>query len=124
MKFLNINNKLFYKELDFILKKRSHNSSTIIDNEVYQIIQQVKSHGDKALFKYAKKFDKSSINKKNILLSKEVLKSYKNKIDDDILKAFRIAIRNITNFHPFCFICFSSRYNSIFHCLSHYYWVI
>ena len=99
MKFLNINNKLFYKELDSILKKRSHNNSTKLDNEVYQIIQQVKSHGDKALFKYAKKFDKSSINKKNILLSKEVLQSYKNKIDDDILKAFRIAIHNITNFH-------------------------
>ena len=99
MKFLNINNKLFYKELDSILKKRSHNSSTKVDKEVHQIIQQVKSHGDKALFKYAKKFDKSSINKKNILLSKEVLQSYKNKIDDDILKAFRIAIHNITNFH-------------------------
>ena len=55
MKFLNINNKSFYKELDFILKKRSHNNSTKLDNEVYQIIQQVKSHGDKALFKYAKK---------------------------------------------------------------------
>ena len=39
MKFLNINNKSFYKELDFILKKRSHNSSTKIDNEVNQIIQ-------------------------------------------------------------------------------------
>ena len=78
MKFLNINNKSFYKELDFILKKRSHNSSTKVDKELHQIIQQVKSHGDKALFKYAKKFDKSSINKKNILLSKEVLQSYKN----------------------------------------------
>ncbi len=99
MKFLNTNNKLFYKELDFILKKRSHNSSAKVDKEVYQIIKHVKSHGDKALFKYAKKFDKSSINKKNILLSKEVLKSYQNKIDDDILKAFRIAIHNITNFH-------------------------
>ena len=99
MKFLNINNKSFHKELDYILKKRSHNNSTKVNNEVYQIIQQVKSHGDKALFKYAKKFDKSSINKKNILLSKEVLQSYKNKIDDDILKAFRIAIHNITNFH-------------------------
>ena len=99
MKFLNINNKLFYKELDLLLKKRSHNSSAKVDKEVHQIIQQVKSHGDKALFKYAKKFDKSSINKKNILLSKEVLQSYKNKIDDDILKAFRIAIHNITNFH-------------------------
>ena len=92
MKFLNTNNKLFYKELDFILKKRSHNSSTKVDKKVHQIIKQVKSHGDKALFKYAKKFDKSSINK-NILLSKEVLQSYKNKIDDDILKSFRIAIQ-------------------------------
>ena len=70
MKFLNTNNKLFYKELDFILKKRSHNSTTKVDKEVYQIIKQVKFHGDKALFKYAKKFDKSSINKKNILIKK------------------------------------------------------
>ncbi len=55
MKFLNTNNKLFYKELDFILKKRSYNSTTKVDKEVYQIIKQVKFHGDKALFKYAKK---------------------------------------------------------------------
>ena len=99
MEFLNIKNKLFFKELDFILKKKSHNSATKVDNEVNKIIQQVKSHGDKALFKYANKFDKSSIDKRNILLSKEVLQSYKNKIDVEILKAFRIAIRNITNFH-------------------------
>ena len=95
MKFLNTSNKLFFKELDCVLKKRSHNSSAKVDKEVYQIIKHVKSHGDKALFKYAKKFDKSSINKKNILLSKEILKSYKNEIDDDILKAFRIAIHKI-----------------------------
>ena len=34
MKFLNINNKLFYKELNYILKKRSHNSSNKVDKEL------------------------------------------------------------------------------------------
>ena len=76
MKFLNINNKLFYKELDYILKKRSHNSSTKVDKEVHQIIQQVKSHGDKALFKYAKKFDKS-LSRNNFFLKLIPVFNYK-----------------------------------------------
>ena len=99
MKKLNKNNKNFYKDLEFFLKKRSHHDLSNIDQEVMEIINDVSIRGDDALFEYAKKFDQSNIDSSNILLSKEILDSYKNKIDTDILNAFKLAITNISNFH-------------------------
>ena len=85
MEFLNIKNKLFFKELDFILKKKSHNSATKVDNEVNKIIQQVKSHGDKLIphlseeASYEEKIREISINQSKKGKNKETLKN-KDKI--------------------------------------------
>ena len=100
--------KLFhYKSNDFIHKlnnfiERRYNSNignNRIDLKVKRIINDIKNNGDTALFKYSKKFDGVSLNKSNLKLSNKILKSYKKDINPKILRSFKIAIKNIINFH-------------------------
>ena len=48
------------------LLKRSPNNYTEYADTVQEIVDNVKSNGDKALFDYTKKFDKAEINSQNI----------------------------------------------------------
>ena len=100
--------KLFhYKDNDFISKisnfiEHRYNSNIAnnkIDLKVKKIINNVKKNGDSALFKYSKKFDGINLNNSNLKLSKKILKSYKKDINPKIFKSFKVAIKNITNFH-------------------------
>ena len=99
MKKIKFNNKNFYKDLAILLNKRSQENLYKIDKDVKNIINEVKDKGDEALFRYAKEFDKSIINRKNILLSKKNILDYKNKVDLKVLDSFKIAINNIKKFH-------------------------
>ena len=99
MKILNTINSNYYSSLKKIIEKRSQHDLFSLDESVKNIIKDVIDRGDEALFDYANKFDESNLNQDNILLSKETRLSYKEKIDEEILEAFRVAIKNITNFH-------------------------
>ena len=70
-----------------------------IEKKVKKILSSVKNNGDKALFDYCKKFDKSKINKNNILISKKMKKNSINQIDPEVFKAFKKAIQNLKNYH-------------------------
>ena len=56
MKILNSNSKNFYKVLDklLLIRKNKIKSSSI---SIAKIIKDVKKNGDKALFKYERKFN-------------------------------------------------------------------
>ena len=99
MNILYAKNNNFYKDLKLILDKRSQQNIPEIDEKVKNIIKDVVNRGDEALFEYSKKFDESNLNKKNIFLTDQVRISYKDKVDENIINAFRVAIKNITNFH-------------------------
>jgi len=92
-------NSNFYKDLKLILDKRSQQNIPEIDEKVKNIIADVMNRGDEALFEYSKKFDESNLNKKNIFLTDQARVSYKDKVDENIINAFRVAIKNITDFH-------------------------
>ena len=99
MKILNTSSDFFYPNLTKIVQKRSQYNLPSVDDSVKFIIDDVIARGDQALFDYAYKFDGSNLSKDNILLSKDIRLSYKNKVDSNIIGAFKIAIKNITNFH-------------------------
>jgi histidinol dehydrogenase len=92
-------NKNFEENLNFFLNKRYQDNSKKVDNSVKKIIKDVVNRGDEALFEYAKNFDNTYLTKDTIRLSKELLLSFKDKVDLKIMEAFRVAIKNITNFH-------------------------
>ena len=99
MKILNTSSDFFYPNLTEIVQKRSQYNLPSVDDSVKFIIDDVIARGDQALFDYANKFDGSNLSKDNILLSKDIRLSYKDKVDSNIIGAFKIAIKNITNFH-------------------------
>ena len=99
MKIINTSNNNYSSDLEKIIKKRSQYNLKSIDLEVGKIINKVIKYGDKALIYYAKKFDRSKVSEDNILLTKEIRYSYKNKIDNHILNAFKVSINNVVKFH-------------------------
>ena len=99
MKTFNNKDPNFLKDLQFFLNNRAQDSNEEIDFEVKNIIREVKEKGDEALFYFSKKYDGNHLNKSNLLIPSKIRNEYKNKIDSKTIKAFEIAIDNITNFH-------------------------
>lgn len=81
------------------LLKRSPNQYTQYENVVHEILACVKDKGDSALFEYTKKFDKADISKNNFRVSDAEFEDAYNRIDKDVLRVIRGAIKNITTFH-------------------------
>ena len=99
MKILKEKNKYFSKNLKSFLDNRNNENLESIDHIVNKIIKEVQVNGDKALIKYTKKFDKTLLNKSEILLTKKKIKENNKNIDNEIIKSYKIAISNITKFH-------------------------
>ena len=99
MKILKSENQNFFKDLKFFLQKRLQQNIKDIDESVKKIINQIIQNGDEALFKYTKEFDGSLIDSSNVLISKKIRESYKNKADINVLQSFKVAIQNITKYH-------------------------
>ena len=98
MKLVEFNNKNFYKNLKKDLNKRYSSIDINIQNDVKKIISRVAIKGDEALINYTKKFDKILLNKNNFSPNYTSI-NYKKNTDKKILKSFKKAIKNITNFH-------------------------
>ncbi len=83
--------------IDQILQRDSLENDTAIAQTVSNIIYNVRKNGDKALFEYAKLFDKVELTSIKVT-SKETLDGY-NTISKDFLQTLLIAKENITTFH-------------------------
>ena len=99
MKFLNFNSVRFWNKLEDHLSLREDDTSSKIESDVKSIIQDIKQYGDDKIIQFAKDFDKISLRKDEIKLHN--LKQFYSidKLNNDIVKSFRLAIQNIKNFH-------------------------
>ena len=69
-----------------------------VQNQVKKIIDSIKISGDKALFNYCLKFDKSKITEKNILISKKMINNAKKEINsavDFVIAKFRALYKDV-----------------------------
>ena len=85
--------------LNNLVKSRLDSTSDALDLIVKNIINEVKLRGDEALIDFVKEYDNTSINKSQILISDKIRNSYIDKIDQEVIKSFEVAIKNITSFH-------------------------
>ena len=81
------------------LLKRSPNNYTEYADTVQEIVDNVKTNGDKALFEYTKKFDKADINESNILVTKDEIEEAYKEVDAHLLEVIRKALVNIRTYH-------------------------
>ncbi len=87
------------KELLGNLLGRSTGSYTEYENTVNDIIQNVRNNGDKALFEYTLKFDKSEINADNIRVTPEEIKNAYAQLSPDFVEVMKKSAENIRVFH-------------------------
>ncbi|TDG36361.1 histidinol dehydrogenase [Pedobacter changchengzhani] len=79
------------------LCSRQIEDDKLVAERVAEIINTVKAQGDKAIFKYAKDFDKVDLH--NLFLGAEELKAIASTIPADAKKAIDTAYKNIKTFH-------------------------
>ena len=91
-------NKNFYNQLKIKIEKRNSLSRKSIQEDVKKIINGVRNNGDKSLIKYAAKFDKVKIYKKDLTLDLSKIKT-QSKAEPQIFNSFKKAIKNISSFH-------------------------
>ena len=93
MKLLDSKNKNFDKNLDRLLKQRKRKISSVIS--VSNIINEVKTKGDKAVLKYELKFNQN----KKIIPSKNQISKSISLLDIKVKKAIDLAYNRILKFH-------------------------
>ena len=81
------------------LLKRSPNSYGKFESAVADILANVKSRGDDALFEYTRNFDKADINPSNIVVTQEDIDEAYSLVDDKLLDVIRKALVNIRDYH-------------------------
>lgn len=81
------------------LLKRSPNSYGKFEAAVNDILLNVRTNKDEALFKYTKDFDKADINAYNIVVTKEEIEEAYTKVDPALVDVIRKSLRNIKEYH-------------------------
>ena len=84
--------------LDNMLK-RSPSSYGEYETAVAEILDNVKTNGDEALFEYTKKFDKFDLNKDNIKVTKAEIDEAYNEISTELLELIQKSKANVLAYH-------------------------
>ena len=75
------------------LLKRSPNSYGKFESAVAEILLNIKTKGDEALFEYTKNFDKADINADNIVVTEAEIEEAYTLVDPELIDVIRKAIR-------------------------------
>ena len=81
------------------LLKRSPNSYGKFEAAVNDILLNVRTNKDEALFKYTKDFDKADINASNIVVTKDEIEEDYLKVDPALFDVIRKSLKNIKEYH-------------------------
>lgn len=79
--------------------KRSPSSYGEYETAVAEILDNVKTNGDSALFEYSKKFDRFDLNKDNIKVSREEIDMAYNEVSSELLEIIRKSKKNVLAYH-------------------------
>ena len=81
------------------LLKRSPNHYGKYENAVSEILNRVRSEGDRALFAYTKEFDKTEITAQTIRVTEEEIREAYDAVDTALVDVIRKALVNIRSYH-------------------------
>jgi len=97
-------NKQNYKKIIANLRADNFHNDPELGMSVRKIVDDVRKNGDKALFKYTKRFDKFELSKNNIKVSKKEIsdaeKRLSSRIKSDLRKATARVKSLTTNILP------------------------
>ena len=98
VKIIKYNDSKFNSTLEKIIQSKRVGSEEV-KLSVSRILQDIKKNKDKALFKYAKKFDNISIPEKQLKVKNTEIRNAKLLCSKESLKALKIAAKRIEKFH-------------------------
>lgn len=81
------------------LLKRSPNQYDEYQSTVNEILENIKTQGDKAVFEYTKRFDKADINPENLYVTEDEIREAYSLVDDKLIDTMKKSIANIRAFH-------------------------
>ena len=81
------------------LLKRSPNNYTQYESSVNEIIANVRSNGDQAVFDYTQKFDGATVTADNIEVTEDEIAEAYELVDQKLLEVIRKAKENIRVYH-------------------------
>ena len=81
------------------LLKRSPNNYSQYESTVNEIIENVKTKKDQALFEYTKEFDKFALNADNIKVTRQEIEEAYTKLDPNLINVIKKSAENIRAFH-------------------------
>ncbi len=87
------------KQIAGDLKKRKSASYDEREATVKAIVEDVKEHGDSALFSYTEKFDGATLSASNIQVTEEEIKEAYSEVSPELLSVIRKALIRIRSFH-------------------------
>lgn len=97
---MNLRRLYFDKDTEKLLDTIKRDTGTFVSEEktVKEILENIATKGDKALFSYTEKFDGFKANSENILVSKEEIEKAKDSINKDLYETLRASSENIRNY--------------------------
>ncbi len=98
MKIISLSKETKRKVLKELLKRSPDNYSQY-ESTVREIIERVRTEGDRALFDYTLKFDKFSLNSDNIRVTKSEIQEAYGKLDPNLAEVLKRSAENIRAFH-------------------------
>ena len=98
MRIVALNENTKQNLLNDLLKRSPNHYGEFIDR-VNDIIDNVRTNGDAAIFDYTKRFDGAEINVSNILVTKEEIEEAYTLVDPELVDVIRKALVNIREYH-------------------------
>ena len=98
MRIVTLDEKSKQNLLSDLLKRSPNHYGEFIDR-VNDIIDNVRTNGDAAIFDYTKRFDGAEINASNIRVTKEEIEEANTLVDPELIDVIRKALVNIREYH-------------------------
>lgn len=98
MRIVTLDEKSKQNLLSDLLKRSPNHYGEFIDR-VNDIIDNVRTNGDAAIFDYTKRFDGAEINASNIRVTKEEIEEAYTLVDPELIDVIRKALVNIREYH-------------------------
>ena len=81
------------------LRRSTSLSDTKLENTTKKIVDDVKKNGNKALFKYTKRFDKVDLNNRTVKVTAKEIEQAQKQVSSKIKSNLRTAARRVREFH-------------------------
>ena len=98
MKIIELNEQTKKNILDDLLKRSPNNYDSYAD-KVNEIVNTVRAEGDKAVFDYTLKFDKTEITKDTLKVTQPEIDEAFTLVSDELIEIMKKAAKNIEDYH-------------------------